>query len=170
MDTYVFDPKDRTFVISQGASLGYATDPGLSTTLARSGVLSPNPGDYTLSVTHNLGIAGLGVMVSVNWPAATWIGSTDANSFSVFFSAPAPANVKIYWEVSDTMPIDQVNPGDFMHTIYHGRGNNDLPLFFTPNWPSVVWDSTPDRTNDTALVYFSQPAPVNAFLMWRAGE
>lgn len=170
MDTYVFDPKVRTFVISKGSPLGYASDPGLSSALARSGVVIPVAGNINVTVTHNLGIAGLGVMVSLNWPSSAWVLSTTPDSFTLLFSVPAIANAKVYWEVADNMPIDQIPEGAFSHTIQHGRNNADLPLFFTANWPTVIWDSTPDRGNDTALVYFSQPAFANAFLMWRAGE
>jgi hypothetical protein len=166
-DVYVFDPSQRTFTISQGASLGYGSIPPLGA-IPRYGVVNLTEGDVSATVTHNLGITGLGILVSLNWASAYWVDSKSANTFTIYFTVPAIANGKMVWEVSDIMPVDLVTQAADSHTITHLRGDAAIPLFFTPSWPTVVWDSTTDRGLDTAKVYFSAPAPANATLTWRA--
>jgi hypothetical protein len=167
MDSYVFDANSRTFVISKGASLGYASIPGLSETLPYFNTVSVTAGDFCTSVTHNIGIDSLGILASVNWPTIAWINAQTAISFQICFTAPAPASAKLSWEVSDIMPIDAVTVAAVSHPITHNRGDATVELFFMPNWPTMVWDSTADRTADAALVFFSQPAPAGAQLTWR---
>lgn len=166
-ETYVFDPKVRVFVISRGASLGYASLPGLGD-IPYAGIVDLTEHDYTATIIHNLGISGLGILVSFNWPSAAWIVAQSADDFTIGFTVPVAPGGKMVWEVSDIMPVDQVTTDALTHVISHYRGVDDVGLFFTPNWPTIVWDSTSDRTTDTATVYFSQPAPANATLTWRA--
>jgi len=167
MDNYVFDPQTRTFVISKGASLGYASEPGLASDLPRFGQAAPAPGDYLLTITHNLNIVGLGVLASLNWPSGIFVWFTSANSFTLVFTASAPGNALVYWEVSSDMPTDLVAVDAVSHVISHYRGAN-AGLLVMPNWATMIWDSTPERTDDEATVYFSQPAPADAKLYWRA--
>lgn len=69
------------------------------------------------------------------------------------------------------MPILDVTVGANFVVIPHNKSSATIPIFVTPNWNTTIFDSTADRTPDTAKIYFGASAQGAApQVTWRVAE
>jgi hypothetical protein len=69
------------------------------------------------------------------------------------------------------MPRDSVTVGADFKVIQHNKNSLTIPVFVATNWPTGYWDSVPDRTLNSAKIYFTSPASgADPQITWRIVE
>lgn len=167
----VFEAKDRVFIFGARAASGYSSAvPQPVILLPAFGVQEIDEGATELTINHYLNQEGLGLILFPNWNTTVYWTELLPDSASASFGgfgSQAPAGAKVFWEAS-FMPIQDITIGANSATITHNMNDVDIPLFVTPNWNTTVFDSTVDRTVNTAKVYFGSEAQGTApQIVWR---
>ena len=66
--------------------------------------------------------------------------------------------------------LDVAVDADFV-VISHNKNSLTIPIFLTPNWNTTIFDSTDERTLDTAKFYFGSSAQGSLpQVKWRVAE
>lgn len=69
------------------------------------------------------------------------------------------------------MAVESVAVGANFVVVTHGKNNAAIPIFATANWNTTIYDSTSERTADTAKLYFGTSAEGAApQVTWRIVE
>ena len=167
----IFEAKKRVFVFSARAASGYASRQARSFRLLPAfGVQAVSEGAFAAVVNHQLNQEGLGLIVTPTWNTTVFWTSSLPDSTTFGFGSPALPGSQIFWEAS-IMPIQNVPVNDQFVVIAHNKNNIAIPIFLTATWNTTVFDSTPDRTANTARFYFGSSAQgTNPQVAWRVAE
>lgn len=166
----VFEATQRVFIFGSRAASGYSSIPvRLLRFLPATGTQSVVEGTISVVINHQLNQSGLGFLFTSNWATTCWVSSQTNDSVTVYFGSQAPSNASVIWEAS-IMPIQTIADGDLSAVINHNMNDSAIPIFVTANWNTTIFDSTVDRTTNTATVYFgSQASGSGNQIMWRIG-
>lgn len=169
----VFEVRNRVFVFSGTSQSGYSVSPQTSQALEISGISSLSglelltPGDVSVTIDHNLNDATTGILVMSNWNTSRWWAGQLANQITINLATPAVAGAIIYWKAVVGMASLAVVAGATSALITHNSNDASIGIFATPSWNTAVWDSTADRTVNTATLKFSTPVPAGGgILLW----
>lgn len=154
----VFEAQQRVFVFGARASSGYSSGSRRSVNfLPAFGVKNVPEGENTITIDHFLDQSGLGMIITPNWNTTVFWKELLPDSATFGFGSQAPVGAHVFWEAS-IMPLQNVTVGDQFIDISHNQNDIDISIFATTNWNTAVFDSIPDRTLNTARLYFSSQA------------
>jgi len=167
----VFEAKQRVFIFSARSASGYGSSVIRALQLLPAfGVQRVVEGESVVTIPHRLNQAGLGIIVMPNWLTTAYWTSLPADSAVLGFGSQAPANANVFWEAS-IMPIKNITVGDQFAVVTHNENDIAVPIFATANWNTSIFDSTPDRTLNSATLYFGSSASgTTPQIAWRTPD